>query len=113
MRTEGAVTFPDLQAFLTDMRARSATSYRKLLDAREGHLVLSEDELASYERQSIECAVYDRLGPYAIVATEASKQAHAALLTLLLSNTRRPSGLFSSPTDAYEWLLTQAVPGKL
>ena len=34
-------------------------------------------ELGIFERESIACAVYGRLGPYAIVATEASRQAFA------------------------------------
>jgi len=113
MRTEGAVTLADLEGFITSMRTRSATSYRKLLDAREGHTALSPIELESYARQSAECAIYDKLGPYAIVVTEDAKKAHAPLLTLLLSNSRRPSGLFSHPKEAHEWLITQPLPSAL
>jgi hypothetical protein len=111
MRTEGAVTLVDLQVVLNEARRRAAIGYRKLLDAREGHLALLQDELGTFEQESIACAVYGRLGPYAIVASEASRQAFEPLLTLLLSNTRRPSGLFANPTDAYEWLLTHEVMG--
>ena len=110
LRTEGAVTLSDLQGFLTEMRTRSSTSYRKLLDARAGRLAVTPLELEAYQRQSNECAIYDRFGPYAIVVSERSKRAHEALLTLLLSNSRRPSGLFDDPTKAYDWLITQPVP---
>ncbi len=110
LRTEGAVELRDLESFLVEMRTKSAIRYRKLMDLRKGHTVLTAQELEIYERKAIECTRYDQLGPYAIVVNRAAEEAHGALLSLLLSNSRRSSRLFPDPKDAHEWLRTQQIP---
>ncbi len=110
LRTEGAVELSDLENFLVEMRAKSAIRYRKLLDVRSGYTALTAQELEIYERKAIECTRYDQLGPYAIVANRHAEEAHGALLSLLLSSSRRSSRLFPDLKDAHEWLRTQQMP---
>jgi hypothetical protein len=110
LRTKGVVTLADLEGFLPDVRAKSATSYRMILDAREGQSAISRTEQAIYQQTMTECAVYFRFGPCAIVADERACQANGSLITLMLSSSRRRSGLFTNSQDAQEWLRTQATP---
>jgi hypothetical protein len=110
VQTHGRVKISDLEEVLLNVRAKAAMSYHKILDARLGHTTLTAVELAIYQQMIDDCALHFQLGPCAIVADETAMTLHNPLITLLLSNSRRASGLFMNLQDAREWLRTQPLP---
>ncbi len=113
LRIEGPLDYDDLQGALTDVIAEGGLPYRKLLDAREGHTVMRDDEAAAYASTLKYQARIDNLGPYAVVVGPDEGHAHDAILSRLLQLPVRPIRMFFSVDEAHDWLKSQPVPGDL
>jgi len=110
LKTEGALRFADVAAYLDAVSAGGGISYRKLCDAREGYSDLNERELTSYLGAVAGYATVAPIGPQALVLTEASARAHEPMLRMLFLNKDRDLRMFTDMEAAREWLMRQPLP---
>jgi hypothetical protein len=109
LRTEGALCFGDVAAYLEAVSAAGAIGYRKLCDARDGYSDLTERELTSYLGAVAGYSTVTPLGPQALVLTEASARAHEPMLRMLFLNRDRELRMFTDLDTAREWLCSQPI----
>lgn len=112
LRIDGLLDYDDLQRSRTDVIAEGGLPYRKLLDAREGHTVMRDDEAAAYASTLKYQARIDNFGPYAVVVGPDEGHAHDAILSRLLQLRGRPIRMFFSVDEAQDWLKSQPVFGE-
>ena len=110
LKTEGALSFSDVMAYLDAVSAGGAIGYRKLCDAREGYCGMTEGELTSYLGSVAGYAKVSPIGPQALVLTEASARAHEPILRMMFLNRDRDLMMFSEIEPALEWLKRQPLP---
>ena len=110
LKTEGALSFADLTAYLDAVSAAGGIGYRKLCDAREGYCAVTERELTSYHGAVAGYATVAPLGPQAVVLTEASARAHEPMLRMLFLRRDRDLRIFTDMEVAREWLMGQPLP---
>lgn len=109
LRTEGALCFGDVTAYLEAVSAAGAIGYRKLCDARDGYSDLTERELTSYLGAVAGYSTVTPPGPQAVVLTEASARAHEPMLRMLFLNRDRELRMFTDIETAREWLTRQPI----
>jgi len=110
LKTSGDLGFHELEAYLRDVADARALSFRKLWDARDGRSLLRADEIDSYVATIERYALWQPLGPYAVVVGPDEGLAHDSLLSRLLSTPDRPIRLFSDVVEAQNWLKVQPLP---
>jgi hypothetical protein len=109
LKTEGALRFSDVTAYLEAVSAGGAIGYRKLCDARDGYSDMTERELTSYLGAVAGYSKISPLGPQALVLTEASARAHEPMLRMLFLNRDRDLRMFTDVETAREWLTRQPL----
>ena len=110
LKTEGALRFADVAAYLEAVSAGGAIGYRKLCDARDGYSDMTERELTSYLGAIAGYTAVTPPGPQALVLTEASARAHEPMLRMLFLNRDRDLRMFTDIEAAREWLMRQPLP---
>lgn len=109
LKTDGALRFDDVTAYLEAVSAEGAIGYRKLCDARDGYSDMTERELTSYLGAVAGYASVTPPGPQALVLTEASARAHEPMLRMLFLNRDRDLRMFTDIETAREWLCSQPL----
>ncbi len=105
---EGSATFAELGEYMDAVEGSAALSYRKLVDATAGTIVMTTEELmvtGSRLRRSHEAAV----GPVAVVLS-ANQSETAARFLGFLAAAKRPMRIFKRQSVARRWLESQ-YPG--
>jgi hypothetical protein len=109
LKTEGALSFADVTAYLEAVSGGDAIGYRKLCDAREGYSDMTERELTSYLGAVAGYSSITPPGPQALVLTEASARAHEPMLRMLFLKRDRDLMTFTDMETAREWLTRQPL----
>ncbi len=109
LRTEGALSFVDVAAYLEAVSAGGAIGYRKLCDASDGYSDMTERELTSYLGAVAGYSSITPPGPQALVLTEASARAHEPMLRMLFLKRDRDLRMFTDMETAREWLTRQPL----
>lgn len=99
---EGAVTRPDVEAYLQAMEAAGALGYRKLIDARGASVGMTDADMMAV---GVRLRSYHggAVGALAIVLSRDAVDAVARILGILAA-ADRPMRLFTSLRAAERWL---------
>lgn len=99
---EGAVTRPDVEAYLRAMEAAGALGYRKLIDARGASVGMTDADMMAV---GVKLRGY-HAGPVGALAIVLSRDAADAVARILgiMAAADRPMRLFTSLRAAERWL---------
>src|SRR5690242_245926 len=104
---EGSVSRADIEAYLDNVVVAGALPYRKIFEARNARLDLSDDDMmalgARIQAYAGSGMTTGAMGPLALVA-ENRQQYRQARLYEVLAQTPRPLKIFRDPKKARQWL---------
>lgn len=92
------------------MTDEDALTFRKLLDARTGETVLSDQEIDDYHARVTLLARVVSLGPNAFVVPGDGGHTHEPMFRVLFLTRKREIRVFVDIDEAMDWVTSQPLP---